>query len=90
MCKQSFRSLFSHAAMTRIFVEVQGTDNAADCCTTCRLITIYDCKVVLHWKGRTADGTEATGKLTIPEVSHEITLDGISDYVVCASVFHLL
>lgn len=46
-----------------------------------KLITIYDCKVVLHWKGRTADGTEATGKLTIPEVSHEITLDGISDYV---------
>jgi len=46
-----------------------------------KLISIYDCKVVLHWKGRTADGTEATGKLTIPEVSHEVTLDGISDYV---------
>jgi activator of HSP90 ATPase len=76
--------------MTRIFVEVQGADNAADYCTTCRLITIYDCKVVLHWKGRTADGTEAKGILTIPEVSHEITLDGISDYVVCASVSHLL
>jgi activator of HSP90 ATPase len=48
---------------------------------TCRLISIYDCKVILHWKGRTADGTEATGKLTIPEVSHEVTLDRISDYV---------
>ncbi|KAF8479290.1 activator of Hsp90 ATPase [Russula ochroleuca] len=46
-----------------------------------KLITIYDCKVVLQWKGRTPDGTEATGKLTIPEVSHEITLDGLSDYV---------
>ena len=53
---------------------------------TCRLISIYDCKVTLHWKGRTADGTEATGKLTIPEVSHEVTLDGISDYVVCAAL----
>ncbi|KAI9508450.1 activator of Hsp90 ATPase [Russula earlei] len=46
-----------------------------------KLITIYDCKVVLHWKARTADGTEADGKLTIPEISHEITLDRISDYV---------
>jgi len=46
-----------------------------------KLITIYDCKVVLRWKGTAADGTEATGKLTIPEVSHEITLDGLSDYV---------
>ncbi|KAI0256563.1 activator of Hsp90 ATPase [Lactifluus subvellereus] len=46
-----------------------------------KLITIYDCKVVLHWKGRATDGAEATGKLTIPEVSHEITLDGLSDYV---------
>lgn len=53
----------------------------------CRLITIYDCKVVLQWKGSTTDGTEATGKLTIPEVSHEITLDGISDYVVRASFY---
>jgi len=46
-----------------------------------KLITIYDCKLVLHWKGTTTDGTEATGKLTIPEISHEITLDGLSDYV---------
>ncbi|KAI0273493.1 activator of Hsp90 ATPase [Gloeopeniophorella convolvens] len=46
-----------------------------------KLITIYDCKVVLNWKGTATDGTEATGKLTIPEVSHEITLDGLSDYV---------
>ncbi|TFY74595.1 hypothetical protein EWM64_g9417, partial [Hericium alpestre] len=46
-----------------------------------KLITIYDCKVVLYWKGTAADGTEVEGKLTIPEVSHEITLDGLSDYV---------
>ena len=56
-------------------------------CVTCRLITIYDCKVVLRWKGTAADGTEAEGKLTIPEISHEITLDGLSDYTVCDS-FH--
>ena len=54
---------------------------------TYRLITIYDCKVILQWKGRTSDGTEATGKLTVPEVSHEITLDGLSDYVVCVSIY---
>ncbi len=47
-----------------------------------RLITIYDCKVVLEWTGTASDGTEVKGKLTIPEVSHEITLDGLSEYVV--------
>ena len=47
-----------------------------------RLISIYDCRVVLHWKGTAADGTVATGKLVVPEVSHEITLDGLSDYSV--------
>ncbi|KAI0053964.1 hypothetical protein FA95DRAFT_22546 [Auriscalpium vulgare] len=46
-----------------------------------KLITIYDCRVVLDWKASAADGTEASGKLVIPEVSHEITLDGLSDYV---------
>ena len=46
--------------------------------------------MILHWKGRTTDGTEATGKLTIPEVSHEVTLDGLSDYVVCAAALHNL
>lgn len=47
-----------------------------------RLITIYDCKVELQWAGTASDGSEVTGKVTIPEVSHEITLDGLSDYVV--------
>ncbi|THH16146.1 hypothetical protein EW146_g4433 [Bondarzewia mesenterica] len=46
-----------------------------------KLITIYDCKVVLNWKGTAADGTEVDGRLIVPEVSHEITLDGLSDYV---------
>jgi len=46
-----------------------------------KLITIYDCKIVLNWEGTASDGTEVKGKLTIPEVSHEITLDGLSDYV---------
>lgn len=47
-----------------------------------RLITIYDCAIELKWKGTASDGTEVSGKLKIPEVSHEITLDGLSDYVV--------
>ncbi|EMD38236.1 hypothetical protein CERSUDRAFT_82487 [Gelatoporia subvermispora B] len=45
-----------------------------------KLITIYDCKVELDWTGTASDGTEVSGKLTIPEVSHEITLDKTSDY----------
>lgn len=51
-----------------------------------RLITIYDCKIDLKWKGKASDGTEVKGKLKIPEVSHEITLDGLSDYVVCSEI----
>lgn len=50
-----------------------------------RLITIFDCKVVCNWSGTASDGTEVKGTVTIPEVSHEITLDGLSDYVVCLS-----
>ncbi|KAF8077663.1 activator of Hsp90 ATPase [Lyophyllum atratum] len=46
-----------------------------------KLITIYDCKIVLNWEGTASDGTEVKGTLTIPEVSHEITLDGLSDYL---------
>ncbi|KAJ7125097.1 activator of Hsp90 ATPase [Mycena epipterygia] len=46
-----------------------------------KLITIYDCKVVCAWSGTASDGTEVKGTVTIPEVSHEITLDGLSDYV---------
>lgn len=39
---------------------------------------------MLEWSGTASDGTEVKGKVTIPEVSHEITLDGLSDYVVSA------
>ncbi|KAJ7106064.1 activator of Hsp90 ATPase [Mycena crocata] len=45
-----------------------------------KLITIYDCKVVCAWSGTASDGTEVKGTVTIPEVSHEITLDRLSDY----------
>jgi len=45
------------------------------------LITIYDCKIDLTWSGKASDGTQVEGRLSIPEVSHEITLDGLSDYV---------
>lgn len=47
-----------------------------------RLITIYDVKIELKWSGKALDGTEANGKLVIPEVSHEVTLDGLSEYTV--------
>ncbi|KAL5511262.1 AHA1 [Sanghuangporus vaninii] len=46
-----------------------------------KLITIYDCSVDLKWKGTASDGTEVSGRLKIPEVSHEITLDRTSHYV---------
>jgi len=45
-----------------------------------KLITIYDLKVVLKWTGTASDGTDVDGTLTIPEVSHEITLDGLNEY----------
>jgi len=45
-----------------------------------KLITIYDVKIELKWSGKAPDGTEADGKLVIPEVSHEATLDGLSEY----------
>lgn len=47
-----------------------------------RLITIYDVKFTVTWTGTASDGTAVEGKVAIPEVSHEITLDGLSDYVV--------
>lgn len=47
-----------------------------------RLITIYEVKVELKWAGTASDGTEVQGSLTIPEVSHEITVDRASDYEV--------
>lgn len=46
-----------------------------------KLITIFDCKVSLDWAGVASDGTEVKGRLVIPEVSHEVTVDRLSDYV---------
>ncbi|EDR03222.1 uncharacterized protein LACBIDRAFT_192730 [Laccaria bicolor S238N-H82] len=46
-----------------------------------KLITIFDCKISLAWTGTTSEGTEVKGTLTIPEVSHEIVCDNLSDYV---------
>lgn len=46
-----------------------------------KLITIYDCRVSLDWSGTASDGTEVSGSLTIPEVSHENSVDGLSEYV---------
>lgn len=50
------------------------------CVSFSRLITIYDCRVVLEWNATGKDETDIRGTLTIPEVSHENTLDGVSDY----------
>ena len=47
-----------------------------------RLLTIYDCNLTLKWVGTASDGSEVEGTLNIPEVSHEITLDGDGDYQV--------
>ena len=33
-----------------------------------RLITIFDCKVIMKWEGTASDGTAVEGTLTIPEV----------------------
>jgi len=45
-----------------------------------KLIVIYDLHLKLFWTGTLSDGTELSGKLDIPEVSHEITLDQLHDY----------
>ncbi|THV03961.1 hypothetical protein K435DRAFT_650146 [Dendrothele bispora CBS 962.96] len=45
-----------------------------------KLITIYDCKVSLSWEGKAKDGSEVKGRLDIPEVSHEVTVDKLSEY----------
>lgn len=50
-----------------------------------RLITIFDCKIVLAWTGTTSDGTDVAGTVTIPEVSHEVTVDKLSEYLVSRS-----
>ncbi|TEB39608.1 hypothetical protein FA13DRAFT_1618877 [Coprinellus micaceus] len=46
-----------------------------------KLLTIFDVDVRLQWVGTTSDAQEVKGSLQIPEVSHEIICDGLSDYV---------
>ncbi|XP_006457949.1 hypothetical protein AGABI2DRAFT_63138 [Agaricus bisporus var. bisporus H97] len=46
-----------------------------------KLITIFDIRITLSWVGTTSDGTEVKGSLTIPEISHEIICDKLSDFV---------
>lgn len=41
-----------------------------------KLITIYDCSITYAWTGSSDDGTEASGTITFPEVSHEIQDEG--------------
>ncbi|WOO77089.1 putative protein [Vanrija pseudolonga] len=50
-----------------------------------KLLTIYDLEVEAKWKGTGKSGEEVTGRLSIPEFSHEM-IDGISDYVFNFSV----
>jgi len=45
-----------------------------------KLIAIYDVHIKLSWSGKAKDGSDVDGKLDIPEVSHEITLDKLHDY----------
>ena len=72
-------SVNGNQSRLEVLISLQETINST---LHLRLITIYDCKVELKWQGKALDGTEVKGKLKIPEVSHEITLDGLSDYVV--------
>jgi len=46
-----------------------------------KLITIFDVKIEMQWTGKASDGTEVSGKVVVPEVSHEVTVDHLSDYV---------
>ena len=47
-----------------------------------RLITIFDVRLEMRWTGSTSDGTDISGSLIIPEVSHENVLDSVSDFIV--------
>lgn len=44
----------------------------------------------LNWEGTASDGTEVNGSIDIPEVSHEITLDGLSNYAVSCIVLSVI
>ncbi|KAK9766068.1 Co-chaperone [Basidiobolus ranarum] len=48
-----------------------------------KIITLYDLSLTLDWSGTSEDGTEAKGKILIPEVAHDSELD---DYVFEVSI----
>ncbi|CAO3695125.1 unnamed protein product [Umbelopsis ramanniana] len=48
-----------------------------------KIITIFDVELKLEWKGVAPDGTEAQGRILIPEVAHDTDID---DYVFEISV----
>ncbi|ORX89361.1 hypothetical protein K493DRAFT_233839 [Basidiobolus meristosporus CBS 931.73] len=48
-----------------------------------KIITLYDLSISLNWSGASENGTEATGKINIPEVAHDSEL---SDYVFNISI----
>lgn len=57
--------------------------NDGDCDVSQRkgkVITIFDLKIQLEYMGKTTDGEEVSGTITIPEVAHDTDED---DYVVC-------
>ncbi|ORX94476.1 hypothetical protein K493DRAFT_315460 [Basidiobolus meristosporus CBS 931.73] len=43
-----------------------------------KILTLYDLSLTLEWSGSSPDGTEAKGKINIPEVAHD---SEIEDYV---------
>lgn len=52
-----------------------------------RLITIFDCRLAINWAGTTSDGSEVKGRLDIPEISHENTVDEEGDYSVRPPIY---
>ncbi|KAI8981549.1 activator of Hsp90 ATPase [Pilobolus umbonatus] len=48
-----------------------------------KIITIYDVELKLQWEGTLADGTEVTGSIHIPEMSHDTDSD---DFVFSISI----
>ncbi|KAK3066915.1 hypothetical protein LTS18_001411, partial [Coniosporium uncinatum] len=40
-----------------------------------KVITLFDVKLKLEWKGQTKEGKEASGTITVPEVAHDTEED---------------
>ncbi|KAF8896810.1 activator of Hsp90 ATPase [Mucidula mucida] len=45
-----------------------------------KLITIFDCRLTINWAGTASDGAEVKGRIDVPEVSHENTVDDQEPY----------